>query len=136
MMRFQIACAGALMLADITGTFLALGALRLRRDGRRSPWSTLSSVGIGGAPRLPKKHRHLAREVLPSLDGNLNVLRVDLDGEAAAAQSLSRHEGRAGAGEGLVHGLACSQVVADGDLGEDDGLLRRVIGLLFGAPGT
>src|SRR5664280_654655 len=102
MMRFQIACAGALMPSGITGTFLALGALRLRRDGRRSPWSNLSSVGSGAGPRLPKEHRLLTAEVLPSLDGNLDVLRVDLDGKAAAAELLGGDEGCAGARERLV----------------------------------
>ena len=86
MMRFQIACAGALMPAGITGTFLAFGALRLRRDGRRSPWSSLSSVGNGGGPRLPKEHRLGAREVLPALDGNLDVLRVDFHAEGVATE--------------------------------------------------
>src|ERR1035437_9082281 len=85
MIRFQIACAASLMPSGITGTFLALGALRLRRDGRRSPWSTLSSVGSGGGPRLPKKDRLRACEVLPSFDGGLEVLRgvVLLLGRAA-----------------------------------------------------
>src|SRR5450759_478435 len=101
-MRFQIACAGSLMSVGITGTFLALGALRLRRDGRRSPWSNLSSVGIGAGPRLPKAHRLGACEVLPSLDCDLDVLRVDLDGIAAATQGLGRNQGRARAGERLV----------------------------------
>src|SRR5450759_2290035 len=129
MMRFQIACAGALMLADITGTFLALGALRLRRDGRRSPWSTLSSVGIGAGPRLPKKHRLLAREVLPSLDGNLDVLWVDLDGVAAATDLFGRDECCAGARERLVHIAA---VAPNGSAHGLDGLLRRVVVLLLG----
>src|ERR1035437_1927727 len=124
------------MPSGLTGTFLALGALRLRRDGRRSPCSNLSSVGIGGGPRLPKKHRLLAAEVLPALDGNLDVLRVDLDGEAAATQGLGCPAGRAGARGGLVHGFTGPQVVADRDLGGEARLLRRVVGLLLGAPGT
>src|ERR1035437_10359897 len=129
MMRFQIACAASLMPSGITGTFLALGALRLRRDGRRSPCSNLSSVGIGGGPRLPKKDRLLTAEVLPALDGNLNVLRVDLDGVAAPTQGLGRDQGRAGAGEGLVD---IAGVVPDGSTHRLDGLLRRVVVLLLG----
>src|SRR5665811_1594185 len=116
------------MSSGITGTFLALGALRLRRDGRRSPWSTLSSVGIGAGPRLPKEHRLGAREVLPSLDGDLDVLRVDLHREAAAAQGLGRHQGRAGARERLVD---IASVVPDGPAHRLDGLLRRVVVLLL-----
>ena len=48
----------------------------------------MSSVGSGGGPRLPKKHRLGAAEVLPSLDGNLDVAGVDLDGKAAAGELL------------------------------------------------
>src|ERR1035437_9284634 len=118
------------MPSGITGTFLALGALRLRRDGRRSPWSNLSSVGIGGGPRLPIDPDRLGTaEVLPSLDGHLDELWVDLDGEAATAQGLSRHEGRAGAGEGLVD---IASVVPNGPAHSLDGLLRRVVVLLLG----
>src|SRR5450759_3176250 len=129
MRRSQIAWAGSLMPSGITGTFLALGALRLRRDGRRSPWSNLSSVGIGGGPRLPKKHRLLAREVLPAFDGDLDVLRVDLDGEATAAELLGGDECCTRAGERLVD---IAGVVPDGSAHRLDRLLRRVVVLLLG----
>ena len=112
--------------AGITGALAGgLGSARLSRDGRVSPWSSLTRVGRGAGPRLPTVRLH-TRERLPALDGHLGVGRIDLDGVAAPTQLFGGYQGRARSGERFVYEIAGAGAVGQALGDEADRLHGRV----------
>src|SRR4051812_39125907 len=73
--------------------------------------------------------RGLARERLPSLNRDIDVLRQQLDGEAGAPCDLRSDDGRAGTRERLVDGLTGRRVVLDRPLHA----LHRLLGAVLKA---
>ena len=73
----------------VAGSADGTGSAKLSRLGRVSPRSRLTRVGVGAGPRLPTESlRGPAGELLPALDDDVAVERVDLDQVRSAAVLL------------------------------------------------
>src|SRR5688572_3598268 len=88
--------------------------------------------GRGSGARSSRLPRGLlARQVLPALDDDVAVARLDLEPDARSAELLGSDQRRAGAKERIEHDIVRPAVVADRPGHRLDRLLGAVSGLVL-----